>query len=263
MMFKISEHFKVIGKGTSLKAGPGEFIFYPPLPKATLLEVAKANGIKIQNKKATEDELFKIIEDSFNSNEAIPNMNDEVKNKESTKKAIDQKFLDIIKAGFEANKDADTIQVELVKAGLKLKQALAVFKEGSESLGFKTSSKDRTEAITKLLDGFVPTTHEEVEKTTKHIMENVKDTNEAQAHAVLRTLCKKAEKEFPKKPKGAAKDGKARGFKAEAQNWILANKNATKKDLEKFLADNKQRPVFVSYYWNMIELCRKYAGQSA
>jgi len=262
-MFKINEQFKVVCKGTSLKAEEdGDFLLHDKLQKATLQEVAKANNVEVP-RKASAPDLFKAIEKSFNEREDIPTMNDQTENKAEgagkPKAKIDQKYIDIVKKGFEANKDADAIQVDLVKAGLKFKQAASMFKKIAEQEGFKISAKERNEKAKELLGDFVPKSWEDVEKSVKHLTENIKDTSEPQALAVLRKICKDAEVEFPKKPKGAKGGGGPRGFKAEVYKWMLENPKATKKELEKFLTENGQRPVYIPHYWDIMEFARKFS----
>ncbi len=254
MMYLIDEQFKVIGKGTSLKASGENFILHHSLPKATLIEVAKSNGIKFV-KSADEKKLFQTIETTLNQIEDIPNMTEE-----NTKLKVDQKYVEIVQQGFANGEDADTIQVNLVKAGLKFKQAASTFKKVSEHLGLVVSPKDRIAKATELLGDFTPADWEGVQKAAAHIVENVADTSESQAISVLRKICKDAEVEFPKKPKGAKAASGPRGFKAKAYAWILGNKEATKEDLEKFLSENEQRPVYVPHYWEIMVLCRQFAG---
>lgn len=253
MLYLIDENFKVIGKGKAL--GPnkkaGEFVLHSSAGKAALKEVAKVNDVEVGKKDSVET-LIKKIEVNFNKKE-IPIMSE----KETEKTELEVKCEGIVKTGLEAGKDDDAIQVELVGAGLKFKQAASAFKQLSESLGFRVAAKDRMAKVVEILEGYIPESWDDVTNAAENLAKKIDDTTEAQAIACLRKVCKDAEKEFPKKPKGS--DGKPRGFKATMFKWMSDNKECTRAEMDKFLDKNDQKPVYKPYYWSWIEFARAFA----
>lgn len=257
MIYKLDENFNVIGKGTSLSpnAEKGEFILHGSVGKAALKEVADANGIEV-GKKDSVDTLIKKIEANFETKD-IPIMTD---TKEKAKTELELKCEEIVKTGMEAGKDDDAIQVDLVGAGLKFKQAASTFKKLAELLGFRITSKARMDKIAAILEGYIPTTWDEVVEAAANLSKKVEDTTEQQAMACLRKIVKDAEKEFPKKPKGG--DGKPRGFKTKAYAWMLENKNATKDELKAFLKENDKgdKKSLETNLLAVLEFARAYAS---
>lgn len=223
MMFMIDENFKVIGKGDALRPNKekGEFVLHTSVGKAVLKEVAKGNDVEVGKKDSTET-LIKKIEVNFNKKE----LTTMTETKEKTE--LELKCEKIVKTGMEAGKDDDSIQVDLVGAGLKFRQAASIFKKLSESLGFRITTKMRTEKVTEILKGYIPKTWDEVTEAVTNLVEKVEDTTEAQAMACLRKIVKEAEKEFPKKPKG----GEARtSVLNQIGDFMLENHDCTNKDI--------------------------------
>lgn len=225
MIYKLNENFKVIGMGDSLHPNKekGEFILHASIGKAALREVAEANDIKVSKKDSAET-LIKKIEANFKTKD-IPIMTD---TKEKTE--LELKCEEIVKTGMEAGKDDDSIQVDLVGAGLKFKQAASVFKKLSEELGFRITAKSRMEKIVAVLEGYIPTTWDEVAEAATNLAKKVEDTTEQQAMTCLRKVVKEAEKEFPKKPKGGSGEPR-NSVLNQIGDFMLENHKCTDDDI--------------------------------
>lgn len=256
MKYLIDGSLDVKWKGAHVIANEtdGEFIFdtdadaKDQLNKATLRGIAEANDVIVGSKDNVAT-LVKKLDQNFSKLKLLEvnEMSDEAKVEE------------IVVAGVEAEKDHDTMLVEIVNAGVSFKNAVKLFKRVMESKGFAITAKKRAEKIQGLIEEleFNAESGEDVSGMIAHIVKNVPDTNEKQALGVLRRWAKKEEIELPKPEKKA---GGAGGFRAKAFDWMIANPTAESEEFFKWAVEDQGRKETVAKrFVGLFEVSKKIA----
>lgn len=249
MKVLINADFKALRTGKFVVANEeaGEFIFnskdVEDLSIATLLEIGKANKIKVKKGKKGDvvDTLVEGIE--------------ELELAVVSEKPISLLAEEIVAAGVEAGESDEEMQIKIVQAGAKFKQAGKLFNQAMASGGFRVTAKERKANIrTVLVEAeFQPETSEEVSKMVARLEDELNDVNASQANAGIRAYAREFEIEIPKpekKPKG--------GFKIQVQNHVIENPEITKEEFAEFCEDKvKDVEQKVRTMWPAIEFAQK------
>lgn len=236
MKVLINNDFKAIRQGLFVAASEdsGEFILDTEncdLACATLLEIAVAN--KISLKKEKKEVMVSNLE------AGLLNLN----LREMNEMSDSQKVLEIVLAGFEAEKKDDEMLVEIVNAGIPFRNAGKMFRACVEEHGLRISGKKRADAIEEILESneFYPETFEEVQKMCERIsvgnkkaeIEPVPDTTTTQAMKAIKKFLKSKEIEFPKAPKKAKG-----GLRLRFLSFAASNPESTDEDLAAWFSSN-------------------------
>lgn len=252
MQYVLNENFAVIKKGNSPVANisEGEFLLDESLNKATLIGVAEKYKVPIKSR----DKVSTIFENIIiKLNERKFKMSEE----------LDQ-YLEVVQAGVDAGKEETDICIDLVTvAGLPFNKAGSMYKKCMIELGLMKTPAQRQEEIADLVSEHIPEVdgdYTKVEALVELITEQVSGTTKMQALSTLRKLFKEAELEFPKKQKASTGGSQRNSWKASALQWLLDNKDATREDIEKFVASEEKRPVFVGELSSYLEFGRRFAA---
>lgn len=231
--FAINSDFVAFRQGEyvsySVNEKAGEFILNDrsDFPKATLLEIAEANGLSVSSSLKKADMLSEILNQL--SEKDIPEMSE---------KPQSEIVKDIVAAGTEEGKDDDAILIEIVEAGIKFSAAMKLFREAQTSLGLRMTAKNRREYVAEVLgDDFAPTTPDEMNEAILKIAEHDAIT-EAQARGAVRKYLRDHEREVPKAVKAAASGG----ARAKVFDFIASNPSASTEDLAAAVADIQSDP---------------------
>lgn len=232
MKYLINQNFKVIRKGDYVTASSSaqEFIFdtdnCDDLTVATLLEIASANKAKI-----SKDKKETVIEKLHQHLETleIPIM---------SQKPESEIVKEIVAAGVEANKSDDDMLIEIVQAGIKFKAAGKLFAQAMQEGGYRITAKARKDKCREILvdEEFNPKSYDELQAMIERLTQEVDDTVTSQAYSCVKAYAREFEIELPKapkKPKG--------GIRAQAQNWMLNNPEATKDDLAEWIESEAKK----------------------
>lgn len=249
--YLISEDYVAIRKGAFVEASEdaGEFLLDEDtnLALATLQEIAEANDLEI-SKKLKKDEYVDALLDGLAELD-IPSQN---------KPTESQIVASLVAEGVDAGLSDDEILIKIVTGGVSFKRATRLFKQAMESQGLRISPKDRKEQAIELMTGedFNPETWGEVEAMAARLSEEIKDTNEKQAIAAIRSYCKSNSIAMPARAKGQRG---AVGFKKKAFDWMVANPNASNDDLVAFLEENERKPAAIKSFGAIFDLCKRFA----
>jgi len=221
----INPSFKAIFKGkfSAASTDDGEFEYnsdgaaddFPAL--ATLIEIGKANGLKISSKAKKADAI-----EQLNAHLETLEIN-EVNEMTDT-----QKVEEIIEAGLEAGQTDDEMLVEIVNQGVSFKSAGKLFKSVMETKGYRITAKERGEKINDILTGSdfggEEVTAETIQEAVKRITGEVADTSEKQALNSIRKFAKANEIDLPKVKKGGG-GGNSGAMMDKVQEFILSNRD--------------------------------------
>ena len=243
MKFLINDSFKALRSGEFVVADSSvdEFIFdsenTDDLSVAAMIEIASANGATLG--KGKKDKTVKALEVIL-TNLELPEMND---------KTDSQKVEEIVAAGVEAEKDDDTMLIEIVQSGVKFKHANKLFAKAMEAGGFRITSKARkAEARDILVEAeFTPADYDAVTAMCEVLCEAVNDTTTSQAFAIIKSYCKEFEIELPKPVKVKKASG---GLRAKVFAWIVENPQSDKDGMEQFIKDQDVAEDRVVKYLN-------------
>lgn len=236
----ISNTMKAIRSGEFVQANhdSDEFIFDSELPaeeqhaKATLIEVAKSNGLVISSKAKAAD----IVEQLAAHLETL-------KLPKVDKMTDTQKVEQAIDAGIAAGKTDDDILVDIINDGVSFKNAGKLFKAVMEAKGLRVSAKDRAEQAAAILTGAdfgaadengesAEVTAELVAEMVAKITGEIDNTSDKQAMAAIRKYAKEMKFELPKAPKGGAGRVSGGGILVKMTDWMLNNREADAKLIE-------------------------------
>jgi len=168
----------------------------------------------------------------------------------------------IIVNGLKEGKTDDTILQELFEAGIAFGDLRNVFNEVIKDKGLRLTSKERKEKTTELMDGTTEiATVDDMQKIVGKLAKSLK-VAETKAMGSLRTWAKAAGIELPKAPR-VAKSRKA-GFGGHYKNildFILANREAEKKDVVAFCHDSKIPEAYATQAMNVVHFAKIWNGE--
>ncbi len=230
--YLINNSYVVVRRGDFVEAceSAAEFILDTAkneLHRSVMIEIAEANGIKINKNLKTSDYADSLEIKLY-----------ELKIPEVNKMTDTQNIEKIVLAGFAAEKTDEDMIVEIIESGVKFKEAGKLFAQVCEAKGLRKSSKNRREEVGAILDEaeFAPADSEELQKMIDYIVENVDDTTAKQAGIVIKRWAKENEIALPKRARsaGGSKSGGvagATGFRGAMLGWLLENKDFTQDEL--------------------------------
>lgn len=134
----------------------------------------------------------------------------------------------------EADKDEDSIKMDMIGAGAKFKNVTRLFNEYMIDSGLVKSKDEKNEILTKVLDGVDLTDPETFDSCVAELAEEL-DVNEKSAAGSLRQWAKTNKIEFYKKPKGSG-SGRS-GITSKIHNWIIDNPFAAEAELVAYLKE--------------------------
>lgn len=237
MKYLLDSNLAPISRGESLEGDANNLLFDPD-GKNVLKElkaIAKANGIE-HDSKVKLAELAALIADIFSGID-LP------------------EYLDtnsIVIAGVKAGKDDDTIMLELINAGVPVRDAYGEFKTALMAAGYLLKPAERNAKLAELLDGFDPETGDDVLDKLNELMNELPRTTDRQAMAVIRKYAKDNKIELPKVKRVA-------GFKKKVHDWMIANPTATVDELGKFVAQHNKPESVAKKYGEVFTLAQKMA----
>jgi len=234
MKYLLDKNLVVTSRGESLE---GEFVFDTDEKHklADLKAVAVANGIEHDSKIKLAD-LAALITDVFSQLD-LPEYLD--------KKAI-------VIAGVKAGKSDNEIQLELIEAGVPVRDAVGEFRTALMAAGMLLKPKERNAKLAELLDGFSPESGDDVSAKLRELMDAVPRTTERQAMAAIRKYAKDNKFELPKVKRVG-------GFKKKVFDWMLANPTATVSELGEFVAKKGKPESVAKRYGEVMILAQKMA----
>jgi len=202
MLYLLNENLEVIARGESLD---GEFVFDPETKrtlkdlKAIATATATANSIEHDSKIKLAD-LASLITDAFSEMD-LP-------------ETLDKRG--IVVAGIKAGKTDDAIMLELIEAGIPVRDAYGEFKTALMAAGLLLKTKERNEKLAVLLEDFAPETGDDVSDMVSLMMEELPRTTERQAMGAIRKYAKENDLTLPKVKRLG-------GWKKKLFDWIVEN----------------------------------------
>jgi hypothetical protein len=219
MKYLINANFVAIRKGEFVAADnkAAEFLLDSTdqtLKRAVLLEIAKANKIKLSTKLSVADSYELLDEELSKMN--IPEQNQPTES---------QKVLELVKVGHAAGKTEDQILCEIIVAGISFKKAGKLYAQAVVDAGIAVNTKDLKTRAGEIMTTaeFKPSTHAEVETMAKTIKKEFPKAEDGQISSVIRRFLRAGNIEIPATPKGQRG---ATGFRKAAFDWMLANPTA-------------------------------------
>lgn len=240
MKYLINSEFVAIRKGAFVKADEkaGEFILAEDsgdYAKATLVEIAQANKIKV-NIKSQPHEILELLIKGLSMKTEIAEQNQETET---------SKVQGIVKTLHEQGKNEEQILIELVKEGFGFKKVAKLYRAAVEALGLAVNTKDLKTSAGEIMaaEEFKPTTFEQVEAMLKKIQEKFPQAESSQINSVIRRYLRANKIEIPTAPKGQRG---ATGFRKIAFDWMLANKTASVEDFKNWVIKDKEKDAKIA-----------------
>jgi hypothetical protein len=271
MKYLIKENFKAVRCGRFVVAdeSEGEFIYntetaYDDLHSTSLLEIAAANGLKVNKR----DKKLNIV-GQINAHLMT------LKLPEVNKMTDTQIVEEIVEAGVPAGKSDDEMLIEIVNQGVSFKSAGKLFKSVMLAGGYRISAAERAEKANQILadadflnpvddDGNeVELTTEHVRLMAEHLVAEIADTTEKQAMLAIRKYAKAAEVALPKAKKGRSSSG---GIVNKMSDWMLLNKDCTAEEIATQIQELKpnitegQLNKYTTLLNQQIEFARAFAN---
>lgn len=237
MKYLLDKNLIPVARGETLEGDKDNLVFDPDGKNVLkdLKAIAKANAIE-HGAKVKMVDLVGLISEAFEELD-LPEKLD---------------IRSIVVAGIKAGKDDDTIMMELVNAGVPIRDAYGEFRTAMIRAGFLLRPKERNEKLTGLLDGFNPETGDDVSAMLRELMDEVPRTTERQAMAAIRKYAKDNKIELPKVKRVG-------GFKKKVYDWMLANPTATVDELGAFIAEKGKPESVAKRYGEVMILAQKMA----
>jgi len=236
MLYLINENFTVTQKGEAVSSSElaGDFVYDTQgasLSFASMKEISKANGFKIKGKKIAD--VRKPFDTELNELD-IP---------EKREMSTTEKVNELVKSGFEDELSEDEILIGIVQSGVKFQQAIKMLKQAKIDLGMSISGDDRWKKSNVIMEdeGFEPSQYSDVSDMAKSISDDVPNTNEKQALAMIRKFCKSHKMEIPKKPKSVGTS-----FAVKAIAWMFSNIEESADAFEEWMEENDKTEKTIS-----------------
>ena len=220
-----------------------------------ILEIATVNKVEI-TKKRKADIISQLNNHLVEHNTEVNEMSDE------------QKFVDIVVTGFEAEKTDNNIKKEMFEAGCDFGDINKTFNSIVAEKALRMSPKDRNTKASEFLEGYVPGTVEEhLGKVAA--LEDFLDCKTTQAGAAMRAWAKSNEIELPKAPTTPTAAPGFRGNQKIVADHAISNKGVTFDELVVFAAANVEKTKggkdnsrgYAVSVWNSIIFAKQYAEE--
>lgn len=252
MKVLINSQFKALMKGNYVEASPdaNESVISSDddIAVSAMREIAQANGVNLHGSK-TKEKIQTALFDGLKQLE-IPNV---------TEKTDSQKVNEIVKAGLEAGQSEDQILVSIVNSGIKFSAANKYYKQALKDSGMYISPKERKEQVGAILTemDFAPESYSDVEDAAKKLAEEVKDTDNKKAIALIRSWCKANEVEMPKRTRGVGSNRSS--LRSRSFDWLCENPGASQEEFTTWLVEAGGKEKHVKNFWQIVEFARRYA----
>lgn len=237
MKYLLDKNLKVTARGIDLE-GDKEHLVYDPDGKNALKDlkaIAVANKIEHPAKIKMSD-LALLITETFS------NM--------KLEEYLDVKSLVI--AGVKAGKDDDTIMLELINAGVHVRNAWGEFRTALMAAGMLLKPAERNAKLAEMLKDFDPETGTDVTAMIELMKTEIPRTTERQAMAAIRKYATDNKLELPKVKRVA-------GFKKKMHTWLIEHPAALVDELNKFVADAGKPESVSKRYGEVLILAQKMA----
>ena len=237
MKYLLDKNLVVTARGADLEGDENNLV-YDPDGKSKLVElkaIAKAN----ENERGRIIEIFSLallVTDAFGEMEL-------------------EEYLDlkgIVIAGVKANKTDDAIMLELIEAGVPVRNAYGEFRTALMAAGMLLKPKERNAKLAELLEDFAPETGTDVSDKLRELMDEIPRTTERQAMAAIRKYAKDNKIELPKVKRLG-------GFKKKMFDWMLDNPSASVGELASFVAEKGKPESVAKRYGEVLVLAQKMA----
>ena len=234
MLYQLNTKLEVTSKGEALE---GEFVFDPEA-KHTLKDlkaIAKANGIEHDSKVKLAD-LATLITDTFSEMEL-------------------EEYLDlkgIVVAGIKSGKTDDAIMLELIEAGVPVRDAYGEFKTALMAAGYLLKPAERNAKLAELLEDFAPETGDDVSDMVNLMMEELPRTTDRQAMGAIRKYAKDNKIDLPKVKRLG-------GWKKKLFDWIASNPSATVDEMTAYVIELGRPETVAKRYADTMRLVNRVA----
>jgi len=234
MKYQLNTSLEVTSKGEALE---GEFVFDPEA-KHTLKDlkaIAKANGIEHDSKVKLAD-LATLITDTFSEMEL-------------------EEYLDlkgIVVAGIKSGKTDDAIMLELIEAGVPVRDAYGEFKTALMAAGYLLKPAERNAKLAELLEDFAPETGDDVSDMVNLMMEELPRTTDRQAMGAIRKYAKDNKIDLPKVKRLG-------GWKKKLFDWIASNPSATVDEMTAYVIELGRPETVAKRYADTMRLVNRVA----
>ena len=169
---------------------------------------------------------------------------------------LNQDYVEIVVAGFAAEKDDNTILQALFEAGAPFSDLRATFNDIIKEKGLRLSAKDRAIKVNELLEGWTP------EDTNDHLgkialVQNECNIPSTKAASAIRKWAKDNNVTLPKKEREAK--AKKEGFGGMIQkilDYAMANQDCTRDTLAAFCKENDIKEAYAGAAYNSVVFAR-------
>ena len=129
--------------------------------------------------------------------------------------------------------DEDAVKMRMIQAGATFKNVTRLYNQFMVDAGLAISKQDRDQIVSEILEGKELTDEETFDSCVKEILEQVKNSTERSAAALIRAYAKKNELEVFSKPKS---DGVGRpSFVHGYHDFLVNNPRCTEEQATAFV----------------------------
>jgi uncharacterized protein (DUF885 family) len=237
------KNLKAVSKGEDLEAGKtaqaakNELVFDPAGTHklAELKAIATANKVE-HPAKAKMPELVPLITAAFEAKNLPERINIKA----------------IVVAGVEADKSDDQIMMELIEAGVHVKDAWGQFRAALMGAGLLLNPTERAEKLAELLKGFEPITGVDVSTKLSELMEAVPRTTDRQGMAAIRKFSKDNSIELPVVKRIG-------GWKKKLFDWITEHPSASQEEMAAYVSELGRPDTIARRYAEIMTLVNRVA----
>jgi len=234
MKYLLDKNLVVTARGESLD---GDLVFDPDDKNklAELKAIAKANSIEFTSKTKMSD-LAVLVQETFASLEL-------------------EEYLDtkgIVVSGIKAGKTDDAIMLELIEAGVPVRDAWGEFKTALMAAGYLLKPAERNEKLAELLIDFAPESGADITDMIELMKSELPRTTDRQAMGAIRKYAKENDLVLPKVKKVG-------GFKKKLFDWMVNNPTASIDELNGFVVENGKPESVTKRYSEVMVLAQKMA----
>jgi hypothetical protein len=174
----------------------------------------------------------------------------------------EQAHIDIIIAGFNAQKSDDDIMQDLLNAGVLFKDLRSTFNEVVRSHNLRLSAKERKLKTAETLSGFAPTEGDEVKAMSEKLAEILKVPAKT-AMTAIRSWAKANGVDLPRIKK--ATKPKVPGFKGqfrEVLDYVKDNKHMSDVEIMDYAMQHGMSQGMAKRVVNTVIFAKAWAGDS-
>lgn len=163
--------------------------------------------------------------------------------------------------------DEDAVKMRMIQAGATFKNVTRLYNQFMVDAGLAISKQDRDQIVSEILEGKELTDEETFDSCVKEILEQVKNSTERSAAALIRAYAKKNELEVFSKPKSEGNGVGRPSFVHGYHDFLVNNPLCTEEQATAFVmgtdghaetSDNVKRHL--SVYLNQWKLASRVAN---